>query len=96
MCEGLFYLYRRYFVILELAGEVFVIGDHVEMPVAGQIKEDDPLLSFFLGRQRLVDGHPNGVGALRRGMIPSVRAKVTAASKQAIWCTATASMSFWS
>src|SRR5437867_2423243 len=52
--------------ILQLASEVLVVRGKVEVAVAAEVEEDDPPLTRLLGRQRLIDGCPNGVSALRR------------------------------
>src|SRR5687767_8074301 len=54
----------------ELAVQVGVVGAEVEQAVAGVVEQDDPLLPRFLGRQRFVDGGPDGVRGLRGGDRP--------------------------
>src|SRR5207245_1365266 len=51
----------------ELAVEEGVVGGEVEQAVAGVVEQDDPLLPSLLGRQRLVDRPPDGMGRLGGG-----------------------------
>ena len=54
-------------VVLQRARQVGVVGGHVEVAVARQIEQNDPLLTRFAGAQRLVDRRSNGVRRLGRG-----------------------------
>jgi hypothetical protein len=68
------------------------------VPVTGQTEQDRAVLAGLAGRKRLVDGRRMAWLLSGAGRMPSVRANMTAASKQVFWCTATASIafSFWS
>src|SRR3990172_1531499 len=59
-------LLRRVGVVLQLAGEVLVVGGEVEVAVAAEVEQDHPPLARLAGGQRLVDGGADGVGGLRR------------------------------
>ena len=59
------HVFVRHLVVLERAGEVLVVGCHVDETVAGEIEEDDLFLArgdTFLG---LLDGCCNGMAASR-------------------------------
>jgi hypothetical protein len=60
--------------------------------VARQAEQDGLALALGLAAQGLVDGAADGVGALRRGTMPSARANITPAAKQSVWCTLRASI----
>ena len=50
-CQGHRDLLFRIVVVLQLACLIVDVGLHVEVPVPAKIKENRPLLSFFLGAQ---------------------------------------------
>ena len=75
-------------VVLERAGEVAVVGGQVEVAVAAEAEEDRPRLAGLLGAQRLVDRQLMAWVGSGAGRMPSLRAKVTAASKAARCLTA--------
>src|SRR5690606_33766936 len=56
----------RQLVVLQLAGQVRVVGGQVEVAVAAQAKQDRPRLALFLGLERLVDRGPHRVSRLGR------------------------------
>ena len=45
----------------------FLIGHHVKVAGAGQAEDDGLFLAGLLALERFVDGHPDGVAALRGG-----------------------------
>ena len=56
--------------VLELPGQVGLVGGHVEVAVAGQAEQDHALLARLLGRLGLVDHRADRVGRLRPGDDP--------------------------
>ena len=87
-------LLERVLVVLEVAGQVALVGRQVEVAVAAQVEQDDLGLAGLAGRQRLVDRHADGVGRLRgRAGCPPRGRSATPASKLARWWTLRASMS---
>src|SRR6266852_2885669 len=53
-------------VVLELAGEVALVGGEVEQAVTAQVEDDGLPLALLLALKRLVDGAADGVGRFRR------------------------------
>ena len=80
-------------VTLELAREVRFVRGHVEVTVAAEVEEDDALSPLFLGALGLTDRDAIAWFASGAGMMPSLRANKTPASKLSIWSTASASIS---
>ena len=54
----------------QLPLQVVVVGLHVEVPVPGQVEQDDPFLARLAGRDGLLDRRPDGVRRLRAGDEP--------------------------
>ena len=52
--------------VLEAAGQIFVVGGHVEMAVAREVEEDRALDPFVVRRHRAHDGAVDRVGRLWR------------------------------
>src|SRR5918995_1400626 len=52
--------------VLELAGEVVVVGGHVEMAVAGEVEQDRALLAGLVGGARSANRAVNRVRGLGR------------------------------
>src|SRR3990170_980852 len=63
----LLHLLRGVGVVLQLAGEVLVVGGEVEVAVAAEVEEDDAPIARLAGGKRLVDGGADGVGGLGGG-----------------------------
>src|SRR5262249_50207567 len=68
--QGLGQLLVRQLQVDELAGEVRLVCRHVEVPVAGEVEEDHPLLFGLLGGLGLVEDGPDRVGGLGPGDDP--------------------------
>src|SRR3989337_2364267 len=64
-CHRFLHLLRRVGVVLQLAGEVLVVGGEVEVAVAAEVEEDGAPFARLAGGQRLVDGGAEGAGGLR-------------------------------
>src|SRR5579859_5225089 len=56
--------------VLQLAGEVRVVGRHVEMPVSREAEQDGPRLACLACRRRLLDHRPDGMRGFGRGQKP--------------------------
>src|SRR4051794_27320456 len=65
--ERLLHVLLRELDVLELAGEVVVVGRHVEMAVAREVEEDHALLARLLRRVGLLDHRADRVRGLRAG-----------------------------
>ena len=57
----------RKLIVRQVAGQVLVVGAHVNEPVAGEVEEDDLLFAVFLAGLGLADGGSYGVARFRRG-----------------------------
>jgi hypothetical protein len=71
--------------VLELAGQVGVVGGEVEVAVAAQAEEDDPLLAGLARRVGLLDRRRIAWAGSGAGMIPSERANCRAAANVSFW-----------
>ena len=63
--------HRQFFLavglILEFAGEVLLVGRHVEMAVTAEVEEDGFAFAFALAAHGFLDGALDSVVGLRRG-----------------------------
>ena len=79
-------------VVLELAGEIGLVGAEVEEAVTGEVEEDGLRLALFLGGKASSMAVRMACEDSGAGRMPSVRTKSWAASKTFVWGTATASI----
>jgi hypothetical protein len=93
LCQRRIYSFFRIWSILKLAGEITLVGIHVEMPVPTQGEEYSFSLAGLLTLQSLVDYRADGMVALRRWNDPFGCANCRPASNVANCGTATASIS---
>src|SRR5262245_56359024 len=55
MPEGFRHLLGRILVVLELPGQIRLVGREVEEPVTAEVEDDRLLLAFLLALERFVD-----------------------------------------
>ncbi len=83
--EGRIDLFLGKIMIRQVSSEIGFIGSHVHQSVAGPVEQNHFFLAFFLGFQRLPNGHGHGMVAFRAEIYPSDRAKVMPALKVSSW-----------
>src|SRR5579885_476887 len=65
VAQGAFDFLSRQLVVFQLAGEVGIVGGHIEVAVTAEVEQDRLLLALFLAAQRFVDGRLDGVRRFR-------------------------------
>src|SRR3712207_3090880 len=65
--DGPLYLLLGVLEVHEVAGQVLLVGAQVEVAVAAEVEEDDPLLAGLFGFEREIYGRPYGMRDLRGG-----------------------------